>query len=142
MTQATSARPFHVIEALAFVLSLLLISLAFAGPGAAQSADLSGSWRGSGSVAFASGQSERAQCRASYSRTSSRSYALRATCATASGRASQTATLRYVGGNRYQGNFYNREYDVSGTINVAVNGNRQLVRLISESGSATFEMRR
>jgi hypothetical protein len=142
MTRAPSARPFHVMEALAIVCSLLLISLAFARPGAAQSADLSGSWRGSGSVAFASGQSERAQCRANYSRTSSRSYALRATCATASGRASQTATLRYVGGNRYQGNFYNREYDVSGTINVAVNGNRQLVRLSSDSGSATFEMRR
>lgn len=142
MIREPLARSFLVVEPLAIALSLLLVSVLFAGPGAAQSADLAGSWRGSGSVAFASGQSERAQCRASYSRTSSRSYALRATCATASGRASQTATLRYVGGNRYQGNFYNREYDVSGTINVAVNGNRQLVRLSSESGSATFEMRR
>ena len=130
------------MEPLVIALSLLLVSLLFAGSGADQSADLAGSWRGSGSVQFAAGQRERAQCRASYSRTSSRSYALRATCATASGRASQTATLRYVGGNRYQGNFYNRDYDVSGTITVAVDGNCQVVRLSSESGSATFEMRR
>ena len=142
MTREPLARSFHWMEPLVIALSLLLVSLLFAGSGAAQSADLAGSWRGSGSVQFAAGQRERAQCRASYSRTSSRSYALRATCATASGRASQTATRRYVGGNRYQGNFYNRDYDVSGTITVAVDGNRQVVRLSSESGSATFEMRR
>lgn len=142
MTREPLARSFHWMEPLVIAFSLLLVSLLFAGPGAAQSADLAGSWRGSGSVEFTSGQRERAQCRAEYNRTSSRSYALRATCATASGRASQTATLRYVGGNRYQGNFYNRDYDVSGTITVAVDGNRQVVRLSSDSGSATFEMRR
>lgn len=53
-----------------------------------------------------------------------------------------TATLRYIGGNSYQGNFYNSEYDVSGTINVAVGGNRQVVRLSSGARSATFELRR
>ena len=132
----------HWMEAAVIALSLLLVSLAFAGPGAAQPADLAGSWSGGGSVSFASGQRERARCRAQYSRTSRTSYALRATCATASGRASQTATLRYVGGNSYQGNFYNREYDISGTINVSVGGNRQIVRLSSGSGSAVFELRR
>jgi len=125
-----------------FALSLLLVSLAFAGPSSAQSANLAGTCNGSGSVSFASGQQEQARCRVQYSRTSSTSYALRATCATASGRADQTATLRHVGGNNYQGNFYNSEYDVSGTINVAVGGNRQTVRLNSGSGSATFELRR
>ncbi len=132
----------HWMEAAVIALSLLLVSLAFAGPSAAQPADLAGSWSGGGSVSFASGQREKARCRAQYSRTSRTSYALRATCATASGRASQTATLRYVGGNSYQGNFYNREYDVSGTINVSVGGNRQIVRLSSGSGSAVFELRR
>lgn len=142
MTRVPSARFLYSMEAPAIVLSLLLVSLAFAGPSAAQSPNLAGTWRGGGSVSFASGQRERAQCRAQYRRSSGTSYTLRATCATASGRASQTATLRYVGGNSYQGNFYNREYDISGTISVSVGGNRQVVRLSSGSGSATFELRR
>ena len=48
----------------------------------------------------------------------------------------------FFAGSGAQGNFYNRDYDVSGTITVAVDGNSQVVRLSSESGSATFEMRR
>jgi len=109
---------------------------------AAQSAGLEGSWHGGGSVAFASGQQERAQCRAQYRRASGNAYTVTATCATPSGRATQTATLRQVGGNSYQGQFHNSEYNVSGTIVVTVGGNRQSVRLTSESGSASLELRR
>jgi hypothetical protein len=65
-----------------------------------------------------------------------------ATCATPSGRATQTATLRQVGGNTYQGQFHNAEYDVTGTISVIVSGNRQSVRLSGDAGSAAFELRR
>jgi hypothetical protein len=124
---------------------LLFASLAAVDQGLAQSAQpvsLEGSWRGGGSVAFASGQRERAECRAHYHRASSTSYTVTATCATPSGRATQTATVRHVGGNAYQGRFHNSEYDVSGTIYVTVGGNRQSVRLTSESGSASFELRR
>jgi hypothetical protein len=70
------------------------------------------------------------------------SYTLTATCATPSGRATQPATVRQVGGNSYQGQFHNSEYNVSGTIFVTVGGNRQSVRLTSDSGSALFELRR
>lgn len=125
--------------------SLLFAGLAAVDQGLAQSAQpvsLEGSWRGSGSVAFASGQRERAECRARYHRASGASYTVTATCATPSGRATQTATLRHMGGNTYQGRFHNSEYDVSGTIYVTVGGNRQSVRLTSESGSASFELRR
>lgn len=142
MTRDPLARSFPWMDLPVIVVSLLLVSLAFAGPSAAQSPNLAGTWSGGGSVSFGSGQRERAQCRAQYSRSSGMSYTLRATCATASGRASQTATLRYVGGNTYQGNFHNREYDISGTISVSVGGNRQVVRLSSGAGSATFELRR
>jgi hypothetical protein len=93
-------------------------------------------------VAFASGQKERAQCRARYRRASGNSYTVTATCATPSGRATQTATLRPVGGNSYQGQFHNSEYNVSGTIYVTVGGNRQSVRLSGDGGSASFELRR
>ena len=75
-------------------------------------------------------------------RASGASYTVTATCATPSGRATQTATLRQVGGNTYQGQFHNSEYDVSGTIFVTVSGNRQSVRLSGDTGSAAFELRR
>jgi hypothetical protein len=123
-------------------LPLLMAGLAAPHEAAAQSASLEGSWRGGGSVAFASGQQERAQCRAQYRRASGNAYTVTATCATPSGRATQTATLRQVGGNTYQGQFRNTEYDVSGTISVTVSGNRQSVRLTGDAGSAAFELRR
>jgi hypothetical protein len=125
----------------ALALPVLLLGLAAPSEAAAQSGGLEGSWRGGGSVSFASGQTERAQCRAQYRRAGS-SYTLTATCATPSGRATQTATLRQVGGNSWQGRFHNSEYDVSGTILVTVSGNRQSVRLMGDAGSASFELRR
>ena len=121
---------------------LLIASLAASDHVTAQSASLEGAWRGGGSVAFGSGQRERAECRAQYRRASGTSYTVTATCATPSGRATQTATVRQVGGNTYQGQFHNSEYDVSGMILVTVNGNRQSVRLTSDTGSASFELRR
>src|SRR5262245_34450265 len=108
---------------------VLIAGLTAGGPVMAQS--LEGSWSGGGSVAFASGQHERAKCRAQYRRTSGTSYSVTATCATASGSATQVATVRQVGGNTYQGQFRNSEYNVSGTIYVTVGGNRQSVRLTS-----------
>jgi hypothetical protein len=126
----------------AVLVPLLMAGLAASDRVVAQSASLEGSWRGGGSVAFASGQRERAECRAHYRRVSGTSYTLTATCATPSGRATQTATVRQVGGNSYQGQFHNSEYNVSGTIFVTVGGNRQSVRLTSDSGSASLELRR
>ena len=104
--------------------------------------NLEGAWSGGGEVAFATGSRERARCRAHYSRRSKDSYAMQATCATASGRAAQTATLRRVGENRFRGNFHNAEYDISGTVFVVVNGNSQSVRLTSSSGSALLRLTR
>jgi hypothetical protein len=120
----------------------LLAGLAFADEALAQRGGLEGTWHGGGSVSFASGQRERAQCRAQYRRSSATSYTLTATCATPSGRATQTAIVRQVGGNSYQGRFHNSEYDVSGTIFITVAGNRQSVRLTGGTGSASFELRR
>jgi len=104
---------------------------------------LEGAWSGGGEVAFAAtGSRERARCRAHYQRRSKDSYAMQATCATASGKAAQTATLHRVGENKYRGNFHNAEYDISGTIFVTVSGNSQSVRLSSSSGSALFRLSR
>lgn len=125
------------LAALATVATLALVQ-----PGAAQSTNLEGSWSGGGSVSLANGARENARCRAQYTRTSNTSYTLRAVCATTSGRASQTATLRHVGGGNYQGTFHNPEYNVSGTINVTVGRGRQTVHLTGDAGSAVFQLRR
>lgn len=119
---------------------VLMAGLAAGGQAMAQS--LEGSWSGGGSVAFASGQHERARCRAQYRRASATSYAVTATCATPSGRATQTATVYKIGGSTYRGQFHNSEYNISGTIYVTVGGNRQSVQLTSPSGSASLELRR
>jgi hypothetical protein len=115
-----------------------------AGKAAPAKADrgLEGSWSGGGSVSFAAGGKEQARCRAHYRRRSKNSYALNATCATASGKAAQTATVHKVGENKYSGNFHNAEYDISGTISVIVSGNSQSVRLTSSSGWAVFRLSR
>jgi hypothetical protein len=105
-------------------------------------ASLEGAWSGGGSVSFASGAKEQARCRAHYRRAGGTSYTLNATCATPSGRAAQTATVRLVGENRYSGSFYNSEYAISGMINVVVHGSSQTVRLNSGSGSAVINLSR
>ena len=78
-------------------------------PLAAQQASLDGSWSGTGTVQFASGQSETARCRASFSSRSGNSVSMNAVCATASGRVAQTAQLQRVSANRFEGDFHNAE---------------------------------
>jgi hypothetical protein len=124
---------------------LPLIALAVSGlinPTHAAPAGLAGSWSGGGWVSFASGNKEKARCHAHYSRQSETSYALSATCATASGKASQTATLRKVGANSYSGGFQNSEYNISGNIYVVVHGNSQSIRLSGGGASASLSLSR
>jgi hypothetical protein len=132
---------------LAVAAALTMIALPHAGHAQAAKktspAGLEGSWSGGGSVAFASGSKEQARCRAYYRRAGSTAYTVSATCATASGRAAQTATVRQVAANRYAGSFYNSEYGISGTISVVVHGSgSQSVRLTSDSGWAAFQLSR
>ena len=83
---------------------------------------LEGSWRGNGSVSLPSGATEKARCKISFSKQGGKSYGMNAVCASSSARVAQTASLEQVGANRYAGSFNNPEYNVSGTINVTVNG--------------------
>ena len=101
---------------------------------------LTGSWSGGGWFSLASGKRERARCRARYSRASSNSYRLRATCATSSGKASQTATVYRLSRGRYRGTFYNTQYNVSGSIRVVVRGRSQSVSLTGGGTSASFRL--
>jgi hypothetical protein len=123
-------------------LTALVVTPTASLPSTAQPANLEGSWSGGGVVTFASGARERARCQAHYSRRSPTTYALTATCATPSGRATQSASVRQVSGNSYQGSFYNIEYNVSGTVHVVVRGNSQNVHLSSGAGSASLRLSR
>ena len=121
-----------------------LTVLAVSGTTAPTIADpgLAGSWSGSGWVSFSTGNKEKARCRATYSRAGKNSYRLHATCATSSGRASQTATVYHVSGSRYRGSFYNSDYNVRGTIRVVVSGGSQRISLAGDGASASLSLRR
>jgi hypothetical protein len=120
-------------------LAALLVSVSFV-PGEADPGGLAGSWSGGGWVSFSSGTKEKARCRARYSRTSATSYSVHATCATKSGKATQTATVYKVTNSRYRGSFYNTEYNVRGTIRVVVSGSSQDVSLSGEGASASLHL--
>jgi hypothetical protein len=130
------ARRFAVLGVAAFA------GLGVAGPSAAESSSsLAGSWSGSGWVSFANGNKERARCQARYSGGGD-SYTLTATCATASGKASQTAQVYKVSGSVYKGSFVNSDYNVHGTIRVKVNGNSQSVSLSGDGAAAQISLSR
>lgn len=116
--------------------------LAVVGPSEAEpAASLAGSWSGSGWVSFSNGNKEKARCRASYSG-SGGAYTITATCATASGKASQTAKVYKVSGTSYKGSFFNSEYNVRGSIRVNVSGNSQSVSLSGDGASAQLSLSR
>jgi hypothetical protein len=122
--------------------TLALATLAGAiGPSTAEPGGLAGSWSGGGWVSFASGNKERARCHAHYSG-SGGTYELSATCATSSGKASQTATVYKVTGTAYRGSFYNSDFNVHGTIRVVVHGSSQSVSLSGDGASASLSLSR
>ena len=126
------------------VLALALISmLAFSVPAAhAQVSSITGSWKGSGSVTYLSGDRERVRCRVKFKRWSRTTVRMNAVCATSAARVVQTALLKRVGGNRFTGTFNNDEYGITGSIKITVRGGRLTAALSSDSGSASLRLRR
>jgi hypothetical protein len=131
----------HFSAGLAVMIGAAIVG-GHAGPVAAQATTLEGAWSGGGNVSFSSGKTERARCRASFSKRGANGYSMSAVCASASGRASQTAQLTRSGANRYTGNFQNPEYGISGSISVSVNGNSLNASLSGGGGSASFNLNR
>lgn len=108
---------------------------------AARADGLAGSWSGGGSVRYADTR-EKARCRASYSRISGTLYRMTGSCATASGRVDQTATVNRVGNNEWAGSFHNKQYNVSGSIHITLRGDSQTVHLSGSGGNGSFRMQR
>jgi len=91
-------------------------------------------------VSFASGSREQARCRAHYRRAGNNSYAVSATCATASAGPRKQPRSGRLARTRYSGSFYNSEYSISGVMHVVVHGSSQTVRLVSDSASAVINL--
>ena len=107
-----------------------------------QQSSLEGSWSGGGRIVFPSGDAERANCHASFSRRSANSFRMNAVCATPSARVAQYGTVERVSGNSYAGSFFNSEYNVSGDINITVRGDRLSAQLRGGGGSGSFNLGR
>jgi hypothetical protein len=111
-------------------------------PDAAYSEPLQGTWSGSGTVEATGGQHEKVRCRVSYSPQGSKVVAVSATCASASTTIRQTGQLSIVTPNRYVGDFYNSEYDISGRIRVSVSCSTQTGTFSSPRGKGSRRLRR
>ena len=122
--------------------ALLAVALPFTVVSGANAASLAGSWSGSGTIYPSSGKAEKARCRVSFSKVSESQYRVNAKCASTSGKASQVATVRPVGKNKYSGNFYNKQHNTEGNVTITLKGNRQTISMTSSVGSATLSLRR
>src|SRR5262245_52161398 len=133
----------HYWKVIPAALLVSILAIPQASPQARQarseSRSLSGSWSGGGTVAYSSGQRERARCHVTYSGGGAPVTA-NATCATPSGSISQTARLRKSGPNSYSGSFFNPQFNVRGRIHVTTRGNRQSVSISSGQGSASLSL--
>src|SRR5258706_5786104 len=103
--------------------ALVLISLIVLTEASRSESDLlAGLWSGGGTVVYASGDHERARCRAHYTPRDRAQVTVVATCATPSGSVTQTAKVSKTGVRHYTGTFFNDQFSISGTIQVIVNG--------------------
>ncbi len=146
MTQANSkpapSRRTRSARATSLLVASIVSSIGAHGASAQQQSSLEGSWSGGGRIVFPSGETERANCRVSFSRWSANSFRMRAVCATPSARVAQSGTVERVSGNRFAGSFFNSEYNVSGDINLTVRGDRLSAQLRGSGGSGSFNLSR
>jgi len=126
-------RPFPVVMAVA---ALNLCAFATV----ASSEPLQGTWSGMGYVKPTDGQRETVSCHVSYSPEGSKVVAVSATCASGSTTIHQTGQLSLVTPNRYVGDFYNSDYDISGRIRVSVSGSWQTVTFSGARGSGSLSL--
>lgn len=112
-----------------------------AGQSPASAQDIAGSWSGSGTVVFPSGEKEKARCRATF-RTAGNSAVMSATCATPSARVQQVASVDRVAPGRYRGDFRNDEFGITGSIRIVVSGNSLTASLDGGGGTAEFRLSR
>ena len=108
----------------------------------ARAASLDGTWSGGGYVNGLNGQRERVRCRVSYRRRTSTIYSVSATCATRDTSIRQTGEVLKVRADRYVGDFYNAQFNISGRVRIRVRGRRQSVTFSSSRGGGAVQLRK
>ena len=111
-------------------------------PIASHAASIEGTWSGSGFVKPKDSKRQKVRCRITYSRESKKVFGVRASCATTSNKILQTGKVLKVSSKRYIGDFYNKEFDVSGRVRVSVSGSRQTVSFSSLRGHGRVTLRK
>ena len=127
------------IRASFFGAATLLLAVS-AAPVSAAAVALDGTWSGSGYIKPTSGHRERIRCRVTFDRQSPKVFGVRATCASSSNSVRQTGEVLMIRPNYYAGDFYNRQYDMSGRIRVRVTGSTQTVTFSGESGRGKLRL--
>lgn len=115
---------------------------AASGGAIAQAVSIEGLWTGGGYAEVEGGKRERVRCRVRYSRETPDVFGVSAVCASPSVKLTQTGTVSRAGANRFVGEFYNAEFDISGRVRVVVSGRSQTVTLSSARGSGTLSLSR
>lgn len=116
-------------------LSVLLIANA-----ASSEPLLEGAWRGTGYVKPTDGERQRVECEVRLAPQGSKVVAVSATCRSNSTTIHQTGQLSIVTSERYIGDFYNSEYDISGRIRVVVKGSSLTVTFSGPRGSGSLNL--
>jgi hypothetical protein len=111
-------------------------------PAAARSELLQGTWSGGGYVETTEGKHDSVRCRVSYDPQGSKVVAVTASCTSGSTTIHQTGQLSLVNPNRYVGDFYNSEFDISGRIRVVVSGSSQTVTFSGARGHGRLNLSR
>jgi hypothetical protein len=109
-------------------------------PAAAQS--IIGQWSGGGLIIFPSGEKERARCRATFRNVGGGGVSMNGVCATASVRVSQSASLSRLTSTTYSGEFFNTEFNISGSIRIRLHGNKINASLSGGGATAQFVLGR
>ena len=106
------------------------------------SANLGGSWSGSGFIHPSSGERESVRCRVTYNRQSSNVFGVRATCASKSTSLRQIGEVLLIRPGRYVGDFYSQQFDVGGRISVTLRGSSQTVTFTGDGVKGQLKLRR
>lgn len=130
----------HHMKSFSKLMTAAVFSLTCGATAASADPLLQGSWSGSGYVKVTDGKRESVRCRVSYSPQGASVVAVAATCASASATIRQSGQLSMVSPNRYIGEFYNSEYDISGKIRVSVSGGSQQVSFTSSKATGAMSL--
>ncbi len=139
MTRCINYFLFFVLAMIAASATPFMTNSAKAKSGKA--AELSGSWRGSGTLNANTGETERVKCRATYRLRGRNTYDVSFRCVSRThGAGDQNFTVRRSGRNRYSGRFTDDKNHVPVSVSVSVRGQQQSVSMQSTKGWGRFNL--